>query len=1357
MNRIVGVALISCVCLRGTVGAAQSGDLLQQALYAEQIEGNLEAAIADYEKVINDASSPDKHVAQALYHQAQCFMTLSQEERAAVALARLCNDYSDQADLVAKAKPMLDSIQIFDPAALMPPETLAYLELGSIGHQLETVLEMLKGTPLEDPLLAISQMDPDALREGPGPLIAGLLNPAMKEDFKKIQGLSVGLVDITQEAPSMVGVLHLGESSMLRGLLMTGLSIAARPGPVVEGVQTYSIEGQIDIACDDQVFLASFPGGRLPWMIRQYKHLSNDASLASNNPSFQTLDKAARQKNLATLWINTDDAFVRIVQLKNDPQIGMAGAVANIPSIDDLTFSASLSADTIGIDGCLRFKEGMQNMIYEVVRTPAISRNGMAGVPANAVGLLSFNLADSASMQAAQLRQLALTNLGMDLPAELIDSLQQITLFALPYDEMTEQAETGMPAHFGIVIQCKDMTPVIPFVDTIKPLLEEQELYIETVGNAVLLSALDSTAMDAAKATLAGALSVVDGGALNATINQRADSAEKLALINLEGVVRWAGSDSLYLSSEEMNRQLADSYENLGTTLGNTTLSIHTEEDDDKLVLQARLSDIPEVQNIVAAVQKIVTTHALIEEKMARVRAEERQQADAERQAALMQSKAMPASGAPVIDGEQDEVWRNARVWSVEKTVQVVEEIPGSAVADSRFGADVRMLWDDQNLYVFMDVTDSTLTHNPELGWQFSDNAILYIDATNSKSDSYGPTAYEYAFCWDAVSPSMSENKHGRTEDVVYKIKTTEQGYTVEARFPWATLGTPNPDVGTVIGVDVQVSDNQSGAERNRLIGWQDDTNGAWLHPSLFRNVELAGLVGYWPCDEMMGGTVADKSGHSHDGIFQGNAKWAEGRIGGALDLDGQGSYVLIQDEAELNLKNEITIACWVNIRSVTADWMPFITKSNDSWRLSTGPNQDAGFHLGLNNQPSGARVTTQWPGTLGEWHHVTATYGSDTMRLYVDGKLWAEEYYAGAITPNSSPVTIGANLPNLYYDGLIDEVRVYNHALSADEVETLASAGKNDVEAAGNKKQAKDSTASAITKMIDLAPFSQNQFAASDAFPGMANEPVYDGLTFAVSCEPTLFGKQDADRGTSYPQRITGIVVGGAFDELHLLHRASWEEVQGCPVAIIRLHYEDGSSHDFEIKYGVHLSDWNRLPSEAEEILTDPDSKIVWRGAGIEGGTARIFKTMLRNPHPDRVVKSMDLFSTGTRVSYRLLAATVASSDSKRVVTLALPLNQPAFHFDGSVKLTVLDGRTEKPVPNADVFWFGRFAGYNIVAPPQLTGTNGVTVIKYPTATTDYFNVQVTRLGYNMGRAEWNQNNPAGEITVRLFPREGD
>lgn len=102
--------LAAFTLLCGVAGAVPSGELLQQGLYAEEIEGDLPAAIASYEKVVADPSAASNHVAQALYCQGMCYVRLKDDAKAVVALIRLVEDYSDQANLVEKAKPILANL-----------------------------------------------------------------------------------------------------------------------------------------------------------------------------------------------------------------------------------------------------------------------------------------------------------------------------------------------------------------------------------------------------------------------------------------------------------------------------------------------------------------------------------------------------------------------------------------------------------------------------------------------------------------------------------------------------------------------------------------------------------------------------------------------------------------------------------------------------------------------------------------------------------------------------------------------------------------------------------------------------------------------------------------------------------------------------------------------------------------------------------------------------------------------------------------------------------------------------------------------------------------------------------------------
>ena len=818
-----------------SVGAVPSGERLQQAIYAEEIEGDLTAAIAGYDGVLNDATASSNHVALALYRQGMCYYRLDKKGQATVALTRLVNQYSSHTNLVEKTLPILEELQFFDPALLMPPETLAYLELGRAEGQYEMSEKIFKDTSLEALLLGLSKSNPDMMRSGPQMLMAGLMNPAMQEDMNKIRGMAFGLVDIHSAGPAMVAVIHVGESTMLRGMLMTGLSMGGIPGGMVEGMSTFSFEGQVDVAYDDKVFLISSIPGKLPWMIRQYKHLSNDASLASGNPFFGQLDQAVREQNVSTLWLDADGLYARVSQQVPNlpPQVRMGAGAINIMSIDDLVLSTSIQEEQLVSESRVHFKKGISNLFYEMIKTPQISRDGLQGVPADALALATFDLDDSASMQFSQLRPLAMAKAGMDFPPELADSIDQIALFVLPSPNITAE----LPFRPGLVISCKNTEPVIGFLEGIAGSANGPPMVIEAFDGAVLV-ALEQDVIDAAKDALAGKHSVNSEGVLNAGDNQDIDTAQKMVLVNLGGVVQAGGSRAQYAQphpvvTEEINRQIAENYANLAKALEGMNLAIHTEESASELVLKAKLIGVPSIGLMLEAIQQINSTEAMINEQLQKKEREERL-------AKLVPARVMQTEAVPVIDGDLDAGWDKAVVYPVAKTLTGIQDVEqGEPIPGNAFSADFRMLWDAQNLYVFIDVTDSTPNRNPELLWPYSDNTILYIDATDAKRELFGPTDYEYAFCWDPANPFMQENKHGRTQSINYVIKTTEKGYQVEAAFPWAALGTPNPSSGTMIGMDVQASDNQAGTERNLVIAWQDETNNTWQHPVLFGRAEL--------------------------------------------------------------------------------------------------------------------------------------------------------------------------------------------------------------------------------------------------------------------------------------------------------------------------------------------------------------------------------------------------------------------------------------------------------------------------------------------------------------------------------------
>jgi len=1042
MHYLIPIVMLLC----GTVGAATSGELLQQALYAEEIEGDLPAAIENYEKIISDPQSSQDHVAQALYRQGLCYLTLKNEAKASVALTRLVKDFSSQANLVNKAKPVLEKLHLFDPAALMPPDTLAYFELGNPGKQIEILLGMLKDTPFENPLAMLSQQNAYGAQSRQAQVLFNFFNPSMLAEFKKIRSYAIGFCGVTTgDLPPLVVVLHPGESDALRGLILMALSTAGVPGEPVEGMSTQLIENELGVAYDDKVIIFASPKERLPWCIKQYKGVSTEPSLASSNPSFAKLDKVERSQDAATVWVNVDDLYAQTSQLPHSSErLRKVNSVLNLPSIEDLAIKFAIKPDGLNLNGAVCFKKGIPNMNYELVRTPKTGSAALKAVPPEAFFFMNFALSgEPDSLQAAQLRTLIQAKMGVDIEPHTLEGIEQVVGFFMPL-EPGVTVSSGIPSRAGIVIACKNPGQVGQALESMIAAGPGQGIIIKQMPDGIILLSDEQSVVDASEsAFLRRDASALDAGPLCGHIESILPEANKMVLMNGAGLVRLIGQRiQAEEFGEDSNRELAADFERLAEQLAGTMLAAWTDEQSQTLTLEASLTGIPPLSRVLAPLTEVQKSMVEIKQQRAEEQARE-WNAKLDALLNLPPAQIAEAPTAPVIDGEVDEAWNAAVEYELTKTIYVN---PGP---EEQLSASYRMLWDAEKLYVLIDVTDSSSGYNPDQIWQFNDGIELYLDATDSKSAGYGDTDYMFGLLWrENDAEALCIQERGRPVRAIETAMTnTEKGYRFEVSFPWSELGT-TAAVGARIGVEVQVNDNRGRGGRDAKISWHDPYDQAWLNPQYFGRAVLVGQsgkigqVGYWPCDEMAGATVGDQSGLGHGGTWQGNVKWAQGRIGGALDLDGKGSYVTIPHDQAFLLSTNGTIACWVNIRSVTTDWMPLITKGNTSWRLSTDNNRQARFHLGLDNQPSGARIATEQPVGLGEWHHVTATFGDHTMQLYVDGQLSVTGNSRFGSSFNNCPVMIGGNAEAIdrCFDGLIDEVRVYNYVLSADEIRKLAS-----------------------------------------------------------------------------------------------------------------------------------------------------------------------------------------------------------------------------------------------------------------------------------------------------------------------------
>jgi hypothetical protein len=191
--------------------------------------------------------------------------------------------------------------------------------------------------------------------------------------------------------------------------------------------------------------------------------------------------------------------------------------------------------------------------------------------------------------------------------------------------------------------------------------------------------------------------------------------------------------------------------------------------------------------------------------------------------------------------------------------------------------------------------------------------------------------------------------------------------------------------------------------------------------------------------DENMGLTAFDGSGRNYHGTISG-AERVSGKIGGALRFDGVDDWVTVADAPGLDLSSGMTLEAWVN-PSAVGGWNTVLLKEgagNMAYELYA--NIDAARPAAYFTTPGGAirAITGTAALAANTWTHIAATYDGANMRFYVNGSLVRTVARAGAILGTDGPLHIGGNevWGGEWFSGLLDEVRVYNRALSASEIQ---------------------------------------------------------------------------------------------------------------------------------------------------------------------------------------------------------------------------------------------------------------------------------------------------------------------------------
>lgn len=203
----------------------------------------------------------------------------------------------------------------------------------------------------------------------------------------------------------------------------------------------------------------------------------------------------------------------------------------------------------------------------------------------------------------------------------------------------------------------------------------------------------------------------------------------------------------------------------------------------------------------------------------------------------------------------------------------------------------------------------------------------------------------------------------------------------------------------------------------------------------------------HWPLDEFAGPEVAELNDTRRKGQVVGKAEWVAGKMGGAIKLDGN-SHIEAGDFANFERTDKFSLGAWVSVAS--KDAATIISRMDDA-------DAHRGFDLLMVGGKLTAHLVHHWPDNalhvvtkaeipVNEWKHLFVTYDGSSrgegLKLYVDGKLQDVEItnkHLSETTRTSKPLRIGRRTSGAPCRGLIDDVRIFDRELSADEVAAVA------------------------------------------------------------------------------------------------------------------------------------------------------------------------------------------------------------------------------------------------------------------------------------------------------------------------------
>ncbi|TAN34010.1 LamG domain-containing protein [Patescibacteria group bacterium] len=387
------------------------------------------------------------------------------------------------------------------------------------------------------------------------------------------------------------------------------------------------------------------------------------------------------------------------------------------------------------------------------------------------------------------------------------------------------------------------------------------------------------------------------------------------------------------------------------------------------------------------------------------------------------------------------------------------------------------------------------------------------------------------------------------------------------------------------------------------------------------------GLVGYWSMDgnDINGTKVYDKSGKQNHGTSANTPSKVAGKISGAMSFNGTSDWVNVANPANLQPAN-ITASVWVKLNSDPGAAKSVISKRTDA------PG-NASFFLGYRASAnrmsfsiySGAdQIASSTNYSVGVWQNWVGTFDGSNVKLYRDSVLIDTKAAAVSITYSDSyNVTIGNHASSFFWPGSIDDIRIYNRALSAAEVKQLYDAAKQTYTQAAPSRGlvgywSMDGNDINGTKVYDKS--GQQNHGTSANTPTKVAGKVGGAMNFN--------GTSDLVTAANQPSLRFG---AGNFS------LSAWIKTStgGADSAIIIDKYNaDGGQYQFQVQSNgkLHCHTWNATPgpwASANTVVTDNKWHYVTCAVSANGATATIYLDGVQDGTNTGTAKNTD--SSGT------------------------------------------------------------------------------------------------------------------------------